>query len=195
MLYWFAWVVCRIYLQLRRFQVEGRENFPRTGPVIIVANHQSYLDPVALGCALPRRVYYMAKEELFRIPGFGLLLKCLGAFPVKREELDRRALRTALNLLARGQVLGLFPEGTRGQEAGRLLPLQPGAALLALQSGAPVVPVALTGTRKWWGERVEVRIGSPFYLRPSQGRITRQEVTDGTKKIEAAMKQLLGVKG
>ncbi|ACX52265.1 1-acyl-sn-glycerol-3-phosphate acyltransferase [Ammonifex degensii KC4] len=190
MFYWFAWLVCRLYLHIfRSFRVEGLEHFPREGPVIVAANHQSYLDPVALGCALPRRVYYMAKEELFHIPVLRTLIRWLGAFPVKREEMDRRALRTALNLLARGQVVGIFPEGTRSRE-GKLLPLQPGAALLALKSGAPVVPVALTGTRGWWG-RVRVKIGRPFYL--TADGPSRSQLTEGSRKIEVALKELLGV--
>ncbi|MDK2881931.1 MAG: 1-acyl-sn-glycerol-3-phosphate acyltransferase [Bacillota bacterium] len=128
----------------RGFQVTGQEHFPEQGPVVLVANHASYLDPPALGVASPRRVYFMAKDELFQIPLFGRLLKGLGAFPVKRGTPDRRAFKRALEVLASGNVLGIFPEGTRSK-TGELGPAEEGAAVLALRSGAPVVPAGICG--------------------------------------------------
>jgi len=139
--------LCHLFFKLTRgFQVSGQENVPKRGPVVLIANHTSYLDPPALGVASPRRVYFMAKEELFRIPLFGWLLKGLGAFPVKRGTPDRRAFKRALAVLAAGNVLGIFPEGTRSK-TGELGPAEEGAAVLALRSGAPVVPAGITGTR------------------------------------------------
>ena len=152
MLYWFAWVLLQILLPvLRRWKVEGAANLPPEGGVIVVANHRSYWDPVVLGAALRRRVYFMAKEELFKIPVFGILLRLLGAFPVRRESFDRRAFKVALDYLMRGRVVGIFPEGRRSH-AGRLLSPQPGAVFLALKAGTPVVPVGLIGTRGIFGK-------------------------------------------
>ncbi|HYM71038.1 MAG TPA: lysophospholipid acyltransferase family protein, partial [bacterium] len=128
-----------------RFRVDGREHEPATGPLIVVSNHRSDLDPLVVGSALRRRVTFMAKQELFRVPVLRWWIAACGAFPVRRGAADRQALRTALKILADGGVLVMFPEGTRaiGRE---LRPPEPGAALLALRSGAALLPVALTGT-------------------------------------------------
>lgn len=127
--------------------------------MILVANHVSYLDPPALGVACPRRVYFMAKEELFHIPLFGHLLHGLGAFPVKRGVPDRRAVKRALAILAAQQVLGIFPEGTRSK-SGELGPAEEGAAVLALRTGACLIPAGIRGTR---GRRpVRVVFGPPL---------------------------------
>lgn len=190
MVYWCAWALCRVLLPLlRRWKVEGAENLPREGAVIVIANHQSYWDPVVLGTALRRRVYFMAKEELFRIPFFGTLIRVLGAFPVKREAYDRRALKVALEHLMRGHVVGIFPEGTRSP-SGELLPPQPGAAILALKTGAPVLPVALIGTRGVCG-RVRVRVGKPFTLVPAGRKPSREEVAAAGEKMMAAIAALM----
>lgn len=190
MVYWFAWGLCKVLLLLlRRWKVEGTANLPREGAVIVIANHQSYWDPVVLGTALSRRVYFMAKEELFQIPLFGLLLRLLGAFPVRREVYDRRAFKMALDHLMRGHVVGIFPEGTRSH-TGKLLPAQPGAAMLALRSGAPVVPVALIGTRGLCG-RVRVRVGKPFFLASGGSKPSRAEITAGGEKMMAAIAALM----
>jgi len=127
------------------FRVDGREHEPAMGPVIVVSNHRSDLDPLVVGSALRRRVTFMAKQELFRVPGVRWWISACGAFPVRRGEADRQALRTALKILADGGVLVMFPEGTRafGRE---LRPPEPGAALLALRTGAALLPVAITGT-------------------------------------------------
>jgi 1-acyl-sn-glycerol-3-phosphate acyltransferase len=126
--------------------VSGRELIPREGPVILIGNHVSYLDPPALGVACPRQVYFMAKVELFRIPLFGYIIGALGAFPVKRGAPDRKAIKRALEILASGKVLGIFPEGTRIM-TGELGPAEEGAALLALRTGACLVPAGIRGTR------------------------------------------------
>lgn len=190
MVYWFAWGLLRVLLPvLRRWKVEGAGNLPSGEGVIVVANHQSYWDPVVLGAALHRRVYFIAKEELFRIPLFGSLLRILGAFPVRREAFDRKALKTALDYLMRGRVVGVFPEGRRSH-TGDLLPAQPGAAILALKTGAPVVPVALIGTRGVCG-KVRVRVGKPFYLKTGGKKPTREEIVEGGEKMMAAIATLM----
>lgn len=168
MLYWFGKVIFYLFFTLFcRWQVTGRENLPPRGPVVVVANHISLWDPVAVGVALPRRVYFMAKEELFRIPLVGLVLKALGAFPVRRGEADLAAMRAALRLLRQGKVVGVFPEGGRNRTEG-LQAFQRGAALLAVRARAPIVPVAVVGTNRILGRggifrRFQVRIGRPIY--------------------------------
>ena len=132
---------------LWRLDARGREHVPATGPVILVSNHVSVLDPPFVGGACPRELYFLAKEELFDIPLFGRLIHALNARPVKRDGSDSRALKTALKLLSENRAILLFPEGTRGVE-GQLGEGKPGAGMLAVMSGAPVVPVYVSGTAK-----------------------------------------------
>ncbi len=139
---------CRVFFRLfGAYEVHGLEKLPRLGPVILASNHQSHLDPPLLGAAMRRPINPMAKEELFRVPLFGWWITHLNAFPVKRGVVDRAALRKALDVLSRGQVLLLFPEGTRSPD-GSLGALQPGIGMIALKSHAPVYPVFIDGTRE-----------------------------------------------
>ena len=119
---------------------------PATGPVLIVSNHVSVLDPPLVGGAAPRPLYFMAKEELFRIPLFGRLIRSLNARPVRRDGSDMRALKAALAQLEEGHALLVFPEGTRGEEGQPLREGKPGVGMLAVLSGAPVVPVYVSGS-------------------------------------------------
>lgn len=174
----------------RRWKVVGAENIPPEGGVIVVANHQSYWDPPVLGAALPRRVFFMAKEELFKIPVFGTVLRLVGAFPVKRESFDRTAFKTALDYLMRGRVVGIFPEGRRNH-TNELLPAQPGTVFLAFKSAAPLVPVGLIGTRGAFG-KVQVQVGKPFFLRAESQKPSREEIAAGGEKVMAAIAELTG---
>src|SRR5688572_3838794 len=151
------------YFRLRRL---GREHVPEGG-VVLAANHRSFLDPFAIGYCLPRPVYFVAKQELFRNPILGWFLNCMGAFPIRRGDSDEESMETALRLLDRGDAVVIFPEGTRIR-AGSLGKPKRGVGRLALQSGAPVVPVAITGSeraRTGWLIRpvkVHVRCGPPL---------------------------------
>ncbi len=149
-----------ILVLVRRWEIQGTENIPASGGVVVVANHISYWDPVVIICAFKRRVYFMAKAELFKIPVVGYVVSISGAFPVHRDKTDRNAIRTALNLLKEGQVVGIFPEGTRSH-SGEMLKPHLGAAMLALKSCAPILPVAVSGTRGFWG-KIRVRVGKPI---------------------------------
>jgi 1-acyl-sn-glycerol-3-phosphate acyltransferase len=153
------------------FRVYGRGHELPSGAVIVVSNHLSDLDPLVVGAALRRRVWFMAKDELFRVPGVGWWVTACGAFPVRRGAPDRQALRTALGILQRGGVLVMFPEGTRGRDRTLREP-EPGAALLARRTGAALLPVAVLGTdivlprdahRLRLG-RITVRIGPPLHI-------------------------------
>jgi 1-acyl-sn-glycerol-3-phosphate acyltransferase len=135
-----------VFLRLLfRLEVRGTEHVPAVGPAMIVANHSSVLDPPLVGIAAPRPLHFMAKAELFSIPLFGRLIRAVNARPVRREGGDARALREALRILQDGHALLVFPEGTRGPD-GALREGRAGAGMLALLSGAPVVPAYLEGT-------------------------------------------------
>jgi 1-acyl-sn-glycerol-3-phosphate acyltransferase len=132
-------------LLLAPIRLEGRENLPARGSYILVSNHRSWYDPPAIEFAVDLPVRFMGKQQLFRVPLFGGLLRAIGNFPVRRGESDRIAIETALRVLAAGQPVGYFPEGTRSRD-GALHRAKPGIGFLARRSGAPLVPVAVTGT-------------------------------------------------
>jgi 1-acyl-sn-glycerol-3-phosphate acyltransferase len=149
-----------------RIDVEGRELVPRSGGYILAANHISWLDPPIIEFGLGIPIRYMAKRELFSVPLLGAALRAIGAFPVRRGASDRRAIETALRVVAAGQPLGFFPEGTRSKD-GTLKRAKPGISFLVRRSGAPIVPVAVAGTRGAGirlGPRpdIRVRIGRPL---------------------------------
>lgn len=126
----------------------GAERVPLEGGLVVAANHFSWIDPPVLGAASPRTLYFMAKVEAHRIPGLGQLMRSFGAFPVRRGESDRDAVRTMRQIVRDGNALGMFAEGTR-QQSGVPGPLQPGAAMVAINESAPLVPVAIYGSHEW----------------------------------------------
>ncbi|MGH2835506.1 MAG: lysophospholipid acyltransferase family protein [Solirubrobacteraceae bacterium] len=148
-----------VYLRMSRL---GRDCIPRRGPAIIAANHRSFLDPFIIACMARRPMYYVAKLELFEIhPVVSRLLRALGAFPVDRGRGDRDMIATVRELLARGELVLIFPEGTRTRP-GPLGRPRRGVGRLALETGAPVIPVAIIGTGS-------VRHG--YRLRPRKVRV------------------------
>lgn len=163
MLYLLGRAIFRIIFGLVfRWRVNGREHLPPAGPYLLCANHTSWWDPPLVGSIVAPQVYFMAKEELFRIPVLGPLLRAWGAYPVKRQSADRKALRRSLQLLEAGQVLGIFAEGTRSRD-GRLQRAEGGAAWLAQKTGAPVVPIGIAAPYRPF-QPLQVRIGPPFRL-------------------------------
>ena len=167
LVYWPArWVIGTCILVFFRLRRLGREHIPEGG-VVLAANHRSFLDPFAIGCCIGRPIYFVAKQELFRNPLVGWFLNCLGAFPVRRGDADEESVHTALTLLGRGGAVVVFPEGTRVR-AGSLGAPKRGVGRLALQSGAPVVPIAITGSeraREGWKikpVKVHLRFGPPL---------------------------------
>lgn len=190
-----TWVRLIIWLLTER-EVKGRENIPRRGPLILASNHMNLADPPVLTALMPRRVVWMAKEELFDIPVFGVLYHLFGCIPVRRFEADLRALRRTQETLRRGLVLGMFPEGTRSAGRG-LLPGEPGTALIAMRTGAPVMPVAIWGTEGvrlpaafFRRTKVSVVFGEPFVL-PRRERIRKEDVMEGTELIMRRIAALL----
>jgi cytidylate kinase len=137
----------------------GGENIPARGPVLLVANHSSVLDPPLVGSVADRQLSFLAKAELFEIPLFGGLIRRLNARPIRREGSDPGALRAAMRVLEEGRALLIFPEGTRGDE-GVIRPAKTGAGMLAVLSGAPVVPVFVQGSGHAWprGRRLPRRV-------------------------------------
>ncbi|RKJ39944.1 1-acyl-sn-glycerol-3-phosphate acyltransferase [Acutalibacter sp. 1XD8-33] len=152
------------YYPVFRLHVRGRENVPRTGPVLLCCNHMAKRDPVMLGVSVRRQVFYMAKEELFENWFIGGILRSLGAFPVRRGTGGADALADADQLLEENAMVGVFIEGTRSKD-GRLQKPKTGAALLAYRSGAQVVPVCITagdgGLPKKFKRHI-VNIGKPI---------------------------------
>jgi glycerol-3-phosphate dehydrogenase (NAD(P)+) len=164
-----------IYFRLRRI---GREHLPRHGPLLFASNHRSFLDPFIIGTLVRRPVYYMAKRELFERRLQGWFLNALGAFPVDRGAGDAGAMQAALEILQRGDCVVVFPEGTRVRP-GPLGQPHRGVGRLALETGVPVVPVAVIGTedvRRGWRirpRRVQVRVGRPLcFPRPERSSPT-----------------------
>jgi 1-acyl-sn-glycerol-3-phosphate acyltransferase len=196
-----ALAVCRVfYNTFFRWTVTGRENVPQSGSLVVVANHVNAADPVLLLCAFPRWVTYMAKEELFRHPLLGPLMRSGGLFPIKRTgtvQEKRDTMRQAEELLTQGHVLGLFPEGKRDR-TGVLLPGKPGAAILAVHSGAPLIAVAVSGTEQMTGlnwlcrrPKVTVTIGKPFRLSQTGSRISRSVAAGLTDEMMRQIAALL----
>jgi len=157
---WILKAAILVYFRLRRL---GTEHIPEGG-VILASNHRSFLDPFAIGCCLGRPIYFVAKQELFKNPLLGWILNCLGAFPIKRGASDEESMDTSLALLERGEAVVIFPEGTRIR-TGSLGSPKRGVGRLALQSGKPVVPIAVTNSeraRRGWRirpVRVHLRCG------------------------------------
>ena len=155
--------------KLYRVELRGTEHIPATGGVILVANHESLFDPWLLALATPRPVRYMAKSELWRYAPVGRALEAFGAFPVERGAGDATAISNAAELLHRGEVLGIFPQGTSKQLERR--PYHRGAARLALATGAPIVPVRLVGTRGFprpGRPPAQVIVGEPIHVEPAK---------------------------
>jgi 1-acyl-sn-glycerol-3-phosphate acyltransferase len=200
------WLLQPVLVHLFKMRFVGRERVPAAGPVVLAGNHRSYMDPLVICMALPRRrpVHFMAKIELFGHSGFfNWLLRQEHGFPVRRGQADREAIKTATDILERGGVVGIFPEGTRVRD-GKEAEGQEGAAFVALRSGATIVPVGICGTdriqppgdKRWHYVPVTAYFGQP--IRPEEFEGARKErleamtaaVMDG---IEQAKRQADGV--
>ena len=164
--------------------VVGQQIVPETGPLIIASNHLSWIDVPLIPAYLKRRVVYMAKEETFKGLG-GRFVRFLGAFPVRRGEADRQSLRAAEEQLKAGLILCIFPEGTRSK-IHTLAQAHAGIGMIALRSGAPVLPVAIWGSEnafKKFRPRVHVVFGEPMILTPKGKKITREDIDEATEQV------------
>ena len=177
-----AFGIARVWFRL---SAVGTDRVPAEGHVILAANHLSLLDPALIGCVAPRDLDYMAKTELFRIPGLGGLIRRLNAHPVDRSGSDSAALRLAIRLLGAGRAVLLFPEGTRGTD-GRLGAARAGTGMLAALSTAPVVPVYIQGSGRALPRgamaprpcHVTVTFGSPLQFARERGKERYQGISD-----------------
>ena len=181
------------------YKIEGREHIPKSGPLLIVSNHLSNLDPAIVAAALPRPPVFLAKKELFKYSVGAFLMRSYGAHPVDRRGGDVAALNwITRQLSAERRMVIVFPEGTRSKTGG-LLRVQPGLALLAISTGVPVVPVALTGSEPLQNvlkvvkptATIRLKFGKPFVARNTSGKPSRASVTALTTEIMVRIAKML----
>jgi 1-acyl-sn-glycerol-3-phosphate acyltransferase len=172
-----------------RVKADGKEHVPKEGAVIVCCNHISMWDPVVIGYVMPRPLRYMAKAELFRVPLLRQLITKVGAFPVKRGGVSKETIRQSLDLLAAGEMLLIFPEGTRNLDGSSAA--KRGAVNLAFKSGAVIIPAAITGTYRPFS-KVAVKIGEPVDLRQLREIGTTEAQLEATEIIMQAIHRLKG---
>ncbi len=178
--YKLSWIFLNVVAKLLfGFRVVGREYVPPEGPVIIASNHISYCDPPLVGSGVPREVYFLAKEELFRNRLFAWLIRRYNAIPLKRAVGDVGAVKKAVELLRQGRAVLMFPEGTRSL-SGRFLRPKPGVGMISILTCSPVVPTYVRGTNRLWNallrrSRLEVRFGEPIYPKIIDGQRDSKE--------------------
>ena len=177
--------------------IDGLDNVPHTGALIVAINHSSFVDPMLVGAYVPRDVAMMSKAENFRLPLFRYLVKWYGAFPIERGEADRAAIKQALEVLRDGRALLMAPEGTRSND-GQLQAGHDGLALIATRTGAPILPFAIAGARpvsknvsRLRRTKVRVNIGQPFRLKPSSPKPNREELSRLTNEVMFRLAELL----
>lgn len=151
-----------IFTGLYNIKVEGKENIPESGPLVICANHASAIDPIMLAVSLPyKQAYSMAKAELFKSKLSAWFFYNVGVFPVKRGEPDIKSIKTSLKLLKENKIMAIFPEGTRNKTGE--IKAEPGVAMIALRAQAPVLPIAIISNYKFFKKSI-IRIGEPMKL-------------------------------
>ena len=182
---------------LYRPRVTGKENIPLTGPVLIAPIHRSNVDFAFTLFISPRKVFFMAKDSVFRVPVLGTLLLHLGAFPVKRGTADRESMSLAEEVLRRGHALVLFPEGTR-KEGRDVAQLRDGAMFVAARTGATVVPVGVGGSEKAMPPgkklprpaRIRIVIGEPIAPPTGEGRVARSVISAKSEELRAELERV-----
>jgi len=181
-----------VFFLVARVHLRGRYNVPKKGPYIIASNHLSWTDIPLVPAYIPGKVVYMAKEESF-YSKVGWLVRFLGAFPVKRGEGDRQAIRAAEQQLKQKKVFIIFPEGTRSKTH-TLGKAHAGLGMIALRSGVPVVPVAIWGSEnalKKFGAHVTISYGEPILLKPKGNKITREDIADATNEVMKRIAEMM----
>lgn len=163
-IYLISHMACSLGFSLR---TEGRDQVPPTGPVLLIANHASFLDPVLIGLATRRHLSFLARKTLFRNPVFGNLIQSLNAVPIDHEGVGKEGLKTTLAHLQKGNAVVVFPEGTRTED-GSMAPFKPGVHLLISRANAAIVPVGIAGVYDAWPVWRPYPIPSPLFL-PARG--------------------------
>ena len=179
------------------FEVTGSENVPPFGPLVVVSNHMSYIDPSILSVSINRRLTFLAKDTLFKGVFISSLLRSYGAYPLSRARLDLKTLRWIKNHLARDGTLAIFPEGTRNN--GTMIPGKNGTARIINMTGATILPVGVTGTKDLQNlfrvvnptGKIRVNIGSPFSLPLLEGKIDKPILKSMTDMIMERIALLL----
>ncbi|HVA70726.1 MAG TPA: lysophospholipid acyltransferase family protein [Acidimicrobiales bacterium] len=192
-----AMIISGLARLLFRPSVEGAENIPLSGPVLIAPIHRSNVDFAFTLFISPRKVFFMAKDGIFRVPLLGPLLTRLGAFPVNRDSADRESLRLSEEVLRRGQALVMFPEGTR-KNGDTVEPLHDGAMFVAARTGAIVVPVGVSGSNRAMPvgaklprfSKIHVVVGAPITPPMSEGRVSRSQITAKTEELRQALQKV-----
>lgn len=156
MFYWFAWGLCRVYFFLTGgISFKGRENIPANGSFLAAGNHRSSIDPFLIALGLKRQMAFLAKDSLYKIPVVRSMLRWCNATPINREGSPKEVMEKTVELLKVGRLpITIFPEGTRNLTPLPLMAFKKGAALLALDAGVPIVPVAIKNSSKWFGHKV-----------------------------------------
>lgn len=188
------WVVVPLFCLVYRWRPRGMQHLPARGPAIVIMNHKALIDPFVCGAFCDRMMAYMAKKELFRNPLLRRLIVELGAFPVDRGAGDREAFKTALEVLAEGRVLLMFPEGHRRRDD-QIHEFMPGVAMIALRSGAPVLPLAVDGTQYMFRDgrpgrpTMKAAMGPPLYFDDLTGRNSKT-YHEAARRMQAAVAEL-----
>ena len=172
----------------------GRENIPKTGPVLLVSNHQSHFDPPLVGVPCPRRMNYVARDTLFRFPPLAWLMRSLDAIPIDRDGVGMTGIKESLRRLKRGEMVLVFPEGTRSRD-GEIGTFRPGFTMLAARSGAAILPVAVDGAFDAWPRwrklprlgKIRVHYGRPIPFEEIQGRDERELVAEVKRRVHECL--------
>jgi 1-acyl-sn-glycerol-3-phosphate acyltransferase len=193
------WILTNGSKLLWRVKVVGLERVPAAGGFVVAPSHRSMMDIPLAAIVSKRRLRFMGKESVFKIPVLGWLFSTMGGFPVARDGTDRKAVRDSIAMLEGNEVLCVFPEGTR-QTGPKIQPLQPGAAYLALRSGAPILPVAIAGSEEILRDhkapiphfgRVVIVIGEPIVPEPrTSGVVARDKVDELTSTLSESLQHL-----
>lgn len=172
------------FICLFRVRAFGWCNVPKRGGAVLASNHQSYLDPAIIAAGVRREIHFMARDSLFEIPVFGALIRSLNAFPVKREGIDRDAIRKAVRIITAGGLVVIFPEGTR-HDSGTLGEVKAGAAFVSRKAGCPIIPVGIRGAHKAWPMRYRI-----FHLAPVRIGFGRP-IESGGKEAEKVIEEVV----
>ncbi|MBU1766928.1 MAG: 1-acyl-sn-glycerol-3-phosphate acyltransferase [Candidatus Omnitrophica bacterium] len=197
-LYAFAHIILNpIFKILFRWDIKGKDNIPKRGGVILAAHHESYLDPMLVGTASPRQIYFLARKELFQLGCFSWLIKRLNTIPISREQLQIGTLKKSLQILKEGKVLLLFPEGTRSP-AGTISEGEKGVGLIASKSNVPVIPVLIKGsgyaltrdTNRITPHKISVVFGKPLYFENLDSESKKDAYQEFTDRVMEEMRKL-----
>lgn len=184
-------------LLARLNKVEGLENVPASGPAILMINHIAFIDPIVVLHVVPRNIVPLAKIEVYDYPVVGIFPRIWGVIPVRRQEVDRRAIQQALEVLRHGEIILVAPEGTRGPSLQRG---KEGVAYLASRSGAPIIPTAVEGTpgfpalrgsRPWRGPGATVKFGPPIRFRPEYQHARLEDLRKMTDEVMYVLASML----